>query len=47
MIDSLNDGPDCVYNVLCVHRPKQERCKAGVFKKLLRIQLVMNISECL
>ena len=46
MIDNLNGGlqPDFVYNVLCVHRPKQERCKAGVFEKLIHILLLMNIS---
>ena len=47
MIDSLNDGLelDFVYNFLCVHRPRQERCKAGVFEKLIRILLLMNISS--
>ena len=49
MIDSLNDGlqPGFVYIFLCVHRPRQERCKAGVFEKLIRILLLINISECL
>ena len=49
MIDSLNDGlqPDFVYNCLCVYRPRQERCNAGVFEKLICILLLMNIPECL
>ena len=49
MIDSLNDGlqPDFVDHVLCVHKPRQEICKGGVFEKLIRISLLMNISECL
>ena len=46
MIYSLNDvlQPYFVYNVLCVHIPRQERCKAGVFEKLIRTLLLMNIS---
>ena len=49
MVDSLNDGlqPDFVYNVLYVQRLRQESCKAGVFENLIRILLLMNISECL
>ena len=49
MIDRLNDGlqPDVVYNFLCVHRPRQETCKGGVFEKLIRLLLLINISECL
>ena len=34
--------PDCVYNVLCVHRPRQERCKAGVFEELIRILFIVD-----
>ena len=45
MIDSVNDGlqPDFVYNYLCIHIPKQDICIDGVFEKLIRIPLLMNI----
>ena len=34
---------------MCVHRQRQERCKAGIFDKLklIRKLLLMIISECL
>ena len=45
-MDSLNDGlqPDFIYNFLYVYRPRQERCKFGVFEKLICILLLMKIS---
>ena len=30
----------------CVHRPRQERVKAGVFEKLSRVELSMKMFEC-
>ena len=35
-----------LYNVFCVHMPRQERAKAGVFEKLIRVELSMKMLEC-
>ena len=32
--------------LFCVHRPRQERVKAGVFEKLIRVELSMKMLEC-
>ena len=35
-----------LYNVSCVHMPRQERVKAGVLEKLILVELSMKMLQC-